>query len=69
MSQASDDVFEAAMHMAAEDRIALIGRLLETLPEQEIGLSIDSPDLREELDRRFAERDGEVPWAELRAEG
>ncbi len=68
MSQASDHVFEAAMHMSEEDRVDLIGRLLATMPEQELGLSIESADLREELDRRFADHDGEVRWVELRAE-
>lgn len=69
MGHQSDSVFEAAMHMSEDDRVELVGRLLATMPEQEIGLSIGSADLLEELDSRFVDRDGEVRWAELRNEG
>jgi hypothetical protein len=56
------------MRLPEEDRVALIGRLLETMPTREITLSLAAPDLLEELDRRFADRDGEIRWVDLQAE-
>jgi hypothetical protein len=56
------------MRLPEEDCVALIGRLLETMPARDFGLSLDSPDLIEELDRRFTDQEGEIRWADLRAE-
>jgi hypothetical protein len=64
----ADRAFEVAMQLPEEDRVALIGRLLETMPARDFGLSLDSPDLLDELDRRFADQEGEIRWADLRAE-
>ena len=64
----ADQAFEVAMRLPEEDRVALIGRLLETMPSRDFGLSPDSPDLLDELDRRFADQEGEIRWADLRAE-
>jgi hypothetical protein len=68
MSSTADQAFEAAMQLPEEDRVALIGRLLETMPTREIALSLDAPNLLDELDQRFADREGEIRWADLRAE-
>ncbi len=68
MSSSTDQAFEVAMRLPEEDRVALIGRLLETMPTREITLSLAAPDLLEELDRRFADRDGEIRWVDLQAE-
>jgi hypothetical protein len=68
MSSTTDQAFDAAMRLPEEERVALIGRLLETMPAREIALPLDAPDLIEELDRRFADREGEIRWADLRAE-
>lgn len=68
MSSTADQAFEAAMQLPEEDRVALIGRLLETMPTREIALSLDAPHLLDELDQRFADREGEIRWADLRAE-
>lgn len=56
------------MRLPEGDRVALIGRLLETMPTREITLSLGASDLLEELDRRFADRDGEIRWVDLQAE-
>jgi hypothetical protein len=56
------------MQLPEEDRVALIGRLLETMPSSDFGLSLDAPGLLEELDRRFADLEGEIRWADLRAD-
>ncbi|NBS33451.1 MAG: hypothetical protein EBS83_11790 [Planctomycetia bacterium] len=68
VSSSTDQAFEQAMRLPEDDRVALIGRLLETMPTRAITLSLLAPDLREELDRRFADRDGEIPWGDLQAE-
>lgn len=69
MSKASDGLFDAAMNLPEADRISLIGRLLETMPDSDIGLSLDDGNLFEELDSRFADPGGSVAWSDLRAEG
>ena len=68
MDRGLDRLFDAAMMLPEGDRVALIRRLLETVPDREIGLALDDPNLEAELDRRFADREGEVSWADLRAE-
>jgi hypothetical protein len=42
--------------------------LLETIPVDDSAISLDDDSLVEELDRRFADREGSVEWSELRAE-
>lgn len=68
MSSSADQAFEAAMQLPEEDRVALIGRLLETMPARDFGLSLDTTNLLEELDHRFTDQEGEIRWADLRAE-
>jgi|688.fasta_scaffold2697604_1 hypothetical protein len=68
MSPGAERLFDAAMQLSPDERIALIGRLLETTPDQAISLPPDDAGLLEELDRRYADSGGEVSWAELRAE-
>jgi len=68
MSSSADQAFEVAMRLPEEDRVALIGRLLETMPARDFGLSLDTPNLLKELDRRFTDQEGEIRWADLRAE-
>jgi len=69
MNKSTDGLFDAAMNLPEADRISLIGRLLETMPETDIGLSLDDGNLFEELDSRFADSGGSVAWSDLRAEG
>jgi len=69
MSSDPQTVLEAALRLSQEDRWALVSRLLESLPAETPTLSVDDPDLVAELDRRFADPDGAVPWSELQAEG
>ena len=69
VSKATDGLFDAAMNLPEADRISLIGRLLETMPERDIGLSLDDSNLFEELDSRFADPSGSIAWSDLRAEG
>ena len=68
MEQSANAILEAAMMLSENDRIAIVSRLLESVPSEDVTASVDDPALIEELDRRFADRDGGVPWSELRAE-
>lgn len=68
MSPNAERLFDAAMQPSADERVALIGRLLETTPDQTIGLPADDAGLLQELDRRYADSAGAVTWVELNAE-
>ena len=59
------EILEAALKLPEPERIRLVARLLETLPTDELGLSLDRPDLLEELERRFTDLQGTVPLADL----
>ena len=64
----SETVFEAALELPENERLALVSRLLETMPIEDAALALDDDSLVEELDRRFADREGSVSWSQLRAE-
>ena len=66
MSVDPETVFNAALQLSEGERLNLAFRLLDTVPEDAPGLSLDDPNLRQELDRRFADSDGSIPWSELR---
>jgi hypothetical protein len=68
MSAGTDHIYEAAMQLSQEDRVALIARLLDATPEEQLGAALDDPDFIGELDRRSQDREGEVAWTDLRAE-
>ncbi len=69
MQYDADAIFDAAIQLPENDRLDLVSRLLETLPEGSVTMSLDDPELRAEIERRFADQAGAVPWADLRAEG
>jgi hypothetical protein len=69
MQENTNVLFEAALGLPEEERFSLVSRLLETMPTEDLGLSLEDEDLIDELDRRFADAEGEIPWSELRAEG
>lgn len=62
-------VLDAAMQLPEADRLALVSRLMQSLPPEDIGVSLHDPELAAELDRRFAQSDEGVPWSQLKAEG
>jgi hypothetical protein len=68
MNQSADSILEAAMTLPEKERITLASRLLESVPSDDVTISVDDPSLIEELDHRFADRAGSIPWSELRAE-
>jgi hypothetical protein len=61
-----DSIFEAALSLPEGDRLDLAHKLLDTLPPEPELLSIDDPNLIEELDRRAADDSESIPWSELK---
>ena len=68
MSLTSDVIFSEALKLPEGERLALVSRLLETMPADDSALSLDDASLIEELDRRYGDSAESVPWSELRTE-
>jgi hypothetical protein len=66
MQPIPNSILDAALKLTETERLWLAAQLLETVPEEPVGLSIDDPDLMEELKRRSADREASVPWTEVR---
>jgi hypothetical protein len=64
----AQSILEAALKLPEPQQLDLVSRLLENLPPVDGVLSVDDPSLEEELDRRFADTEGSIPWSELKAE-
>ena len=69
MQSDPETILSAALSLPESERLALVSRLLESLPPDDLTVSLDDPRLAEELERRFADSAGAVPWSELKAEG
>jgi hypothetical protein len=69
MEPSADAIFEAAMMLPEGERLTLASRLLETASAEDDAASLDDAALADELDRRFADREGKIPWSDLRTEG
>ena len=69
MQSDPDTILSAALSLPENERLTLVSRLLDSLPPEDLTVSLDDPRLVEELDRRFADNSGAVPWATLKAEG
>ena len=68
MQPGYEAIFEAALKLPENERLTLVSRILETMPAEDSFIALDDALLVEELDRRFADREGSVAWSELRAE-
>jgi hypothetical protein len=68
MSIGRDEILNAALGLSEDDRMLIVGRLLETLPDDAPGWSIDDPDFEAELMRRSGDWEGAIPWEQLRDE-
>jgi hypothetical protein len=64
----ADSIFEAALKLPDDARFELVSRLMETLPGPPNLLSLDDPNLLEELDGRSADDSGSIPWSALKNE-
>lgn len=69
MQTDAQSLYAAAMRLPEGDRLALVSRLMESLPPDGATMALDDPKLVDELDRRAADTDPGVPWSELKAEG
>jgi hypothetical protein len=68
MPATREQILEAALKLPEEDRFVIASELLGTLPEELPALAWDDPGLAAELERRSGDRDGAVPWEQLRDE-
>jgi hypothetical protein len=68
MQATPEEILEAALKLPETDRLVIANSLMETLPDEYAGLSIDDAGLREELDRRWQNRSGTISWQQLRDE-
>jgi hypothetical protein len=68
MQLTPEAILDAALHLTESERLTLVSRLLETVPVEDFAVSVYDPALADELDRRFADREGSVTWPDLRAE-
>jgi hypothetical protein len=68
MQLTADSIFEAASQLPESARLELVSRLMDTLPGPPNLLSLDDPNLLEELDRRAADDSGSIPWSVLKNE-
>ena len=59
------EILEAALGLPEDDRLQLVTQLLESFPNDSYGVSLDDPDLMDELDRRFADTEGATPMSKL----
>jgi hypothetical protein len=68
MSPDTEALFQAARLLPEQDRMSLVSRLLETLPDAAAFLSEDDPDFIDELNRRLADDEGAVDAQDLLGE-
>lgn len=68
MQMTPEGIFEAALNLSECDRLDLAHRLLDTMPPGPDLLSVDDPNLIEELDRRAVDDSGSVLWSDLKNE-
>jgi hypothetical protein len=61
----TEEVLAVALNLSESDRVYLATRLLESVPDLDEQISMDDPDFFEELDRRFADLSGAVPFEDF----
>jgi hypothetical protein len=64
----TDALLAAALELPEAQRWEFVDRLLEALGPDDVGLSLDDPNLLLELERRFSDLEGAVSWEQLRDE-
>ena len=69
MPESAHVLFEAALQLPEQERLSLVSRILDTMPDQDVTTCVDDPDLLVELERRSADPEGAISWSKLRAEG
>jgi hypothetical protein len=61
-----ESLYEAALQLPENQRLDLAARLMDTVPPEI--MSIDDPELIEELDRRFNDGSPTIPWSKVRGQ-
>lgn len=64
----ASEILNAALQLPEDQRLILASRLLETVPNEPAGLSLDDPDLAEKLKQRSSDRQSAIPWDQVRDE-
>lgn len=65
MSTNLDEFIDAAILLDEADRFQVVTRLLETLPNEPPGLSVEDPEFIAELEQRADDLEGVVPSSQL----
>jgi hypothetical protein len=63
----AEQLYQAMMELPQKERFDLVARLLEEDTEDE-GLVFESEGFAAEIERRLNDREGSVPWEQLRDE-
>jgi len=63
----AEQIYQAMMELPQKERFDLVARLLEEDTEDE-GLVFESEGFADEIGRRLKDREGSVPWEQLRDE-
>jgi len=65
MNRDAEAIFEAALALSEADRLALVNRLMDSMPDN-VALLFEDEDFRAELERRFTDGDEGIPWSQVR---
>lgn len=68
MTETRREILEAALRLSEADRLIIANGLLDSLPDDVPGLSLDDPALAAELDRRSGEWDNAIPLERISKE-
>jgi hypothetical protein len=63
----AEQIYQAMMELPQAERFDLVARLLAEDAE-EGGLEFESAEFADEIERRLSDREGSVPWQQLRDE-
>jgi hypothetical protein len=63
----AEQIYQAMMELPQKERFDLVARLLEEDSDDD-GLVFESPEFAAEIERRLKDREGSVPWEQLRDE-
>jgi hypothetical protein len=69
MASSPDEIIDAALKLPESDRLLIATRLLETLPDDFLGLSEDDPGFLDELERRADDTEPTIPVSDLWKQG
>jgi hypothetical protein len=65
VASSANDIIDAALKLPESDRLLIATRLLETLPDDQPGLSEDDPGFMDELERRASDKEPTIPVSDL----